>query len=134
MRASIAAVVEDSGREETFALLDELLTELARQGYRIRYSAAMFIKAQLTISGILKELDPDFDQDDHVMGRIQGQVFREIGPRLLRTVWFPAWNSHDYRSLLSNEDVKDVQVKRTGRFFKTVGKGIWKGITFQWLF
>lgn len=134
MRASVAAVVEDSGNEETFALLDELLTELARQGYRIRYSAAMFIKAQLTISGILKELDPDFDQDDHVMGRIQGQVFREIGPRLLRTVWFPAWNSHEYRSLLSNEDVKDVQVKRTGRFFKTVGKGIWTGITFQWLF
>ena len=134
MRQSVAAVVEATGSEEMFALLDELLTELAREGYRIRYSAAIFIKSQLTIAGILKELDPDFDQDDYVMDRIQGQVFREIGPRLLRTVWFPSWNSHEYRSLLSNEDVKDVQVKRTGRFFKKVGKGIWTGISFQWLF
>jgi hypothetical protein len=30
--------------------------------------------------------------------------------------------------------VKDVQVKRTGQFFKKVGKGIWAGISFQWLF
>jgi ubiquinone biosynthesis protein len=134
MRQSVAAVVEATGSEEMFALLDELLTELAREGYRIRYSAAIFIKSQLTIAGILKELDPDFDQDDYVMDRIEGQVFREIGPRLLRTVWFPSWNSHEYRSLLSNEDVKDVQVKRTGRFFKKVGKGIWNGISFQWLF
>ena len=134
IRDSAAAVVEDSGSQEMFALLDELLTELAREGFRIRYSAAIFVKSQLTISGILNELDPDFDQDDYVMGRIQGQVFRELGPRLLRTVWFPSWNSHEYPSLLSNEDVKDVQVKRTGRFFKKVGKGIWTGISFQWLF
>lgn len=134
MRESVVAVLEESGSEEMFPLLDELLTGLARGGFQIRYSAAMFIKSQLTISGILKELDPDFDQDDYVIGRIEGQVFREIGPRLLRTVWFPAWNSHEYASLLSNEDVKDVQVKRTGRFFKKVGKGIWTGISFQWLF
>ena len=70
----------------------------------------------------------------NVLDRIEGQVWREFGPRLLRTVWFPAWNSHDYRSLLSNEDVKDVQVKRTGRFCKKVGKGIWEAITLQWLF
>ncbi len=134
IREAAAAVVEGSGSQEMFALLDELLTELAREGFRIRYSAAMFIKSQLTIAGILKELDPDFDQDDYVMGRIQGQVFREVGPRLLRTVWFPSWNSHEYRSLLSNEDVKDVQVKRTGRLLKKVGKGIWTAISFQWLF
>ncbi len=134
LRESAAAVVEGSGSQEMFALLDELLTELARVGFRIRYSAAIFIKSQLTIAGILKELDPDFDQDDYVMDRIQGQVFREIGPRLLRTVWFPSWNSHEYRTLLSNEDVKDVQVKRTGQFCKKVGKGIWIGISFQWLF
>jgi len=134
IRAAAAAVVEGSESQEMFALLDELLTELAREGFRIRYSAAMFIKSQLTIAGILKELDPDFDQDGYVMGRIQGQVIRELGPRLLRTVWFPSWNSHEYRSLLSNEDVKDVQVKRTGRLCKKVGKGIWTAISFQWLF
>jgi ubiquinone biosynthesis protein len=134
LKQSAAAVVEGSGSQEMFALLDELLTELAREGFRIRYSAAIFIKSQLTIAGILRELDPDFDQDDYVMDRVQGQVFREIGPRLLRTVWFPSWNSHEYRTLLSNEDVKDVQVKRTGQFCKKVGKGIWIGISFQWLF
>jgi len=134
LRESATAVVAGSRSREMFTLLDELLTELARAGFQIRYAAAMFIKSQLTIAGILKELDPDFDQDDYVMDRIQGQVFREIGPRLLRTVWFPAWNSHAYRSLLSNEDVKDVQVKRTGRFCKKVGKGIWTAISFQWLF
>jgi ubiquinone biosynthesis protein len=134
MQESVASVVKASGSQEMFPLLDELLTELARAGYQIRYSAAIFIKSQLTIAGILKELDPEFDQDDYVMARIEGQVFHEIGPRLLRTVWFPSWNSHEYPSLLSNEDVKDVQVKRTGQFFKKVGKGIWTGISFQWLF
>ncbi len=134
MRETAARVVEGNGASEMFTLLDELLTELASEGYKIRYSAAIFIKSQLTISGILKELDPDFSQDDYVLDRIEGQVWREVGPRLLRTVWFPAWNSHEYRSLLSNEDVKDVQVKRTGRFFKKVGKGIWSCVTLQWLF
>jgi ubiquinone biosynthesis protein len=134
MRESIAAVVREGSGDGMFPLLDELLTELAREGYTVRYSAAIFIKSQLTIAGILKELDPDFDQDDYVMDRIEGQVYREIGPRLLKTVWFPAWNSHEYPSLLSNEDVKDVQVQRTGRFFKKVGKGIWTGVSFQWLF
>jgi ubiquinone biosynthesis protein len=122
------------GSEGMFPKLDDLLTGLAKLGLKVRYDAAIFIKSQLTISGILEELDPGFEQDDYVMGRISGQVFREVGPRLLRTVWFPAWNSHEYRSLMSNEDVKDVQVQRTGRFFKKVGKGIWTAVSFQWLF
>jgi ubiquinone biosynthesis protein len=122
------------GSERMFPKMDDLLTGLAKLGLKVRYEAAIFIKSQLTIGGILEELDPGFEQDDYVMGRISGQVFREAGPRLLRTVWFPAWNSHEYRSLMSNEDVKDVQVQRTGRFFKKVGKGIWTAVSFQWLF
>lgn len=117
-----------------FELLDELITELSREGRTIRFETAMFIKAQLTISGILHELDPDFEQDDYVMGRISGQVFKELHTRLARTVWFPAWNSHDYRSMMSNEDVKDVQFKRIGGAFKAIGKGIWTAVSFQWLF
>ena len=35
---------------------------------------------------------------------------------------------------MSNEDVKDVQFQKIGHGFKTIGKGIWKGVTFQWLF
>lgn len=94
----------------------------------------MFIKSQLTISGILAELDPEFRQDDYVMERLTGQVYSELGRRFLRTLWFPAWNSHDYTSMMSNEDVKDVQLKKMGRGLKKVGSGIWKGVTFQWLF
>jgi predicted unusual protein kinase regulating ubiquinone biosynthesis (AarF/ABC1/UbiB family) len=86
-----AAVATDSGSQDMFALLDELLTELAREGFRIRYSAAIFIKSQLTIAGILKELDPDFDQDDYVMGASRARSSGRLGPRLLRTVWFPSW-------------------------------------------
>ncbi|MGH9322652.1 MAG: AarF/UbiB family protein [Vicinamibacteria bacterium] len=134
IRESVAGMVARSGSEGMFPLLDELVTELARQGWEIRYQAAIFIKSQLTIAGILKELDPEFEQDDHVMGRVRGQVYRELPTRLLRTVWFPAWNSHDYRSLMSNEDVKDVQWQRTRGFFAKVGKGIWIGVSFQWLF
>lgn len=134
MRQTVSKMVSESKSEGSFALLDELITSLAKRGYKVRYQAAIFIKSQVTISGILTDLDPGFDQDDYVMGRITGQVFRETGPRLLRTVWFPSWNSHEYRSLMSNEDVKDVGVKKTGRFFKKVGKGIWTAVSFQWLF
>jgi ubiquinone biosynthesis protein len=134
MRRTVADLVEASTGEGMFSLLDDLMTALAKEGYRVRYEAAVFIKAQLTISGILQELEPGFEQDAYVVDRLEGQVFHEIGTRLLRTVWFPDWNSHDYRSLMSNEDVKDVQVQRTGRYFKKVGKAIWTGVSFQWLF
>jgi ubiquinone biosynthesis protein len=134
MRRTVAAMIEESTSEGMFPLLDDLMTALAKLGYKVRYEAAIFIKAQLTISGILLELEPGFEQDAHVIDRLEGQIFHEIGPRLLRTVWFPDWNSHDYQSLMSNEDVKDVQVKRTCGFFKTVGKAIWTGVSFQWLF
>jgi ubiquinone biosynthesis protein len=134
MRQTVGALVAASPGEGMFTLIDDLMTELAKEGYKVRYEAAIFIKAQLTISGILEELEPGFQQDDYVVDRLEGQVFREVGPRLLRTVWFPAWNSHEYRSLMSNEDVKDVQCRRTGRFFKKVGKAIWTGVSFQWLF
>jgi hypothetical protein len=35
--------------------------------------------------------------------------------------------------MLSNEDVKDVQMRKCGRGFKAIGKGIWYGISFKWL-
>ena len=112
-----------------FKLLDELIATLAKEGYSVRFTTTMFIKSQLTISGILTELDPDFAQDDYVMSRISGQVTSELGTRFLRTIYFPAWNSHSYTSMMSNEDVKDVQFQKIGRGFKAAGRGIWYGIT-----
>ena len=130
----LLAEQKEQGQQGLFALLDELIAALARDGYSVRFSATMFIKSQLTISGILAELDPEFEQDQYVMDRLGGQVTRELHTRLLRTVYFPAWNSHSYSSMMSNEDVKDIQAQRAGSGFKKVGKGIWYGITFQWLF
>ena len=101
-------VLTDKDRD-SFQLLNDLITELGRQGFSIRFNAAIFIKSQLTIAGILVEPDPEFKQGDYLMSRVSGQVFKETPTRLLRTVYFPAWNSHNYKTLMSNEDVKDVQ-------------------------
>ena len=115
-------VLTDKDRD-SFQLLNDLITELGRQGFSIRFNAAIFIKSQLTIAGILVELDPEFKQGDYLMSRVSGQVFKETPTRLLRTVYFPAWNSHNYKTLMSNEDVKDVQAQRFGRTFKKNRKG-----------
>ena len=129
VRDLVEPVLADRDRE-AFESLNELLTVLAREGYSIRFNTAIFIKSQLTIAGILVELDPEFEQGKYLMDRVSGQVFRETHTRLLRALYFPAWNSHDYRSMMSNEDVKDIQLQRTGAAFKKIGKGIWAGISY----
>jgi hypothetical protein len=48
------------------------------------------------------------------MQRTAGLVKKELPKRLLFTILFPAWNSHSYRSMLSNEDIKDTVLKRPG--------------------
>ncbi len=58
------------------------------------------------MAGILTELDPALDQDRYLSQRVRSLVKREIPKRLLFTIWFPAWNSHSYRSLFSNADVR----------------------------
>lgn len=133
MRERMERVIESTEGGGMFSLLDTLVQQLATDGFPVKFNATMFIKSQLTISGILAELDPSFEQDDHVMGRISSQVTRELHVRLLRTLWFPQWNSHSYRSMMSNEDVKDVQFQKVGRGFKAFGGAVWKGVTFQWL-
>jgi ubiquinone biosynthesis protein len=105
--------------------LNHLIAVLAKAGHTLRFAPTMFIKAQLTVHGILLDLDPEFSQIDQLKGRIYWQVVREAPMRLLRTIWFPGWNSHDYRSMLSNEDVKDAFVAKLGRGFKKLGKGVW---------
>jgi ubiquinone biosynthesis protein len=133
MRERVEKIAVEYKGEGMFAVLNQVIARLAIQGYSIRYETAIFIKSQVTIAGILKELDPEFEQDKYLMSRMTGQVYKELHVRFLRTIYFPAWNSHNYRSMLSNEDVKDVQVKRCGAGFKKLGKGIWYGISFKWL-
>ena len=44
-----------------------------------------------------------------------------------------AEDDKDYRSLLSNEDVKDVQLRRIGRGLKKLARGIWHVVSLKWL-
>lgn len=43
-----------------FATLSELIAALSGRGYVLRHELAVFIKSQVTVSGILMELDPHF--------------------------------------------------------------------------
>jgi ubiquinone biosynthesis protein len=114
INALIESSLQNRGTQDSFAVLQSLITNLAQEGYKIPFDLALFIKSQLTIAGILSELDPELRQDDQVMGRLQNQVFKELPKRLLYALSIVGWNSHDYRSLLSNEDVRDVEMKRLG--------------------
>ncbi len=114
-------------RRGIFNTLQDLILALANEGFQTRFNIALFIKSQITISGILKELDPDFDTDEHLLGRVNGLVWREFPKHLLYLVWFPAWNSHSYRSMLSNEDIRDVWTRGLGGVFRTIGGGIARG-------
>ena len=63
-------------------------------------------------------LDPDFNPDKHLLDRVNGLVWREFPKHLLYFVRFPAWNSHSYRSMLSNEDIRDIWTRGIGRAFR----------------
>jgi ubiquinone biosynthesis protein len=103
--AIIARVLQPTETRTSFAALEELLVGLIDEGYATTFSLNLFIKSRITIAGILTELDPTLDQDKYLLERVMSLVKREIPKRLLFTIWFPAWNSHSYRSLLSNGDV-----------------------------
>jgi len=103
--AIIARVLHPTERRTSFGALEELLVSLIREGYATKFSLNLFIKSRITIAGILTELDPAFDQDRYLSQHVRSLVKKEIPKRLLYTIWFPAWNSRDYRSLLSNGDV-----------------------------
>jgi ubiquinone biosynthesis protein len=108
----VAEVIKPKPRRSVFEGLSEFTLELAKAGHKISFNLNLFVKSQLTISGILTELDPNLPQDDYLMERIAGLVKKEIPKRLLFTILVPAWNSHDYRSMLSNEDIKDSIFKK----------------------
>ncbi len=107
--AIIARVLKPNERRTAFDALEELLVDLIDAGHATKFSLNLFIKSQVTIAGILTELDPTLDQDEYLMQRVTSLVKREIPKRLLFTIWVPAWNSHSYRSLLSNRDVLAVR-------------------------
>jgi len=101
----IARILHPTERRTSFEALEELLVGLIDKGYATKFSLNLFIKSRITIAGILTELDPALDQDRYLSRYVRSLVKREIPKRLLYTIWFPAWNSRNYRSLLSNGDV-----------------------------
>ncbi len=107
--AIISHVLEPNERGTSFDVLAQLLAGLVNQGFATKFSLNLFIKSQVTIAGILEELDPELDQNEYLMQHVKRLVKREIPKRILCTLWFPAWDSHSYRSLLSNQDVWDTR-------------------------
>ena len=103
--AIIAHVLRPKDTRTSFDALEELLVGLIDEGYATNFSLNLFIKSRVTMAGIITELDPTLDQDAYLSQRVKSLVKREIPKRILFTIWFPAWNSHSYRSLLSNADV-----------------------------
>ncbi len=106
-RQELAKVEEIVGRAikvkgGTFEVYGFLLEELFKAGYVLDPEFSLFIKAQLTIAGILRELDPTLDQDKLVRKKTIGLVMKEIPKRL---AVLPAWKYRGYRSMLSNGEV-----------------------------
>jgi ubiquinone biosynthesis protein len=85
-----------------FEAYGALLEELFRAGYVLEPQFSLFIKSQLTIAGILRELDPALNQSKLVRKKTTGLIMKEFPKRL---VLLPAWNYRGYRSMLSNGDV-----------------------------
>lgn len=94
--------VKATGVKGTFATFGALLERLLAAGYGVDANMSLFIKSQLTLEGIFRELDPTLDQDRFLRSKTTRQVIREFPKRMLL---LPAWNYRGYRSLLSNGDV-----------------------------
>ena len=97
-------VFEMENVRSVYEQISRVLELLIQEGYKLDSRFALFTKSQLTIVGILAELDPEFDQMAYSQKKVSAQVKREIPKRLL---FLPAWNYHGYKSMMSNEDVKD---------------------------
>jgi ubiquinone biosynthesis protein len=114
-RQRVDAIIDDfvksSGQMNTFDGLQDLLFRLVQEGYQTKFNLDLFVKSQITIAGILVELDPSLKQDEYLEQRVTGLVKHELPKRFLYTVWFPAWNSHSYQSMLSNADVMALRKK-----------------------
>ncbi len=125
-REKIDQIIQDAQNsfsgQGSFVLLEAISAELAKQGYEVPFNLALFVKSQLTISGILYELDPELKQDQLVMQQLSGQVMKEFPRRFLYTLSVVKWNSRDFDSLLSNGDVMGYQARKVGHTFGKIFK------------
>lgn len=103
--ALIAETIKPKPGRGSFQALQELLFGLIEQGYATKFTLNLFIKSQITIAGILVELDPTLKQDDYLTQQVTAMVKKELPKRLFL---LPAWNYRGYRSLLSNGDIMSM--------------------------
>ncbi len=86
----------------SYGVYNALLGELFKAGYVLDSQFSLFIKSQVTIAGVLRDLDPTLNQDKLVEKQVRGLVIKEFPKRL---ALLPAWNYRGYRSMLSNGEV-----------------------------
>jgi ubiquinone biosynthesis protein len=86
----------------SYEVYNALLGDLFRAGYVLDPQFVLFIKSQVTIAGILRDLDPTLNQDKLVEKQVRGLVIKEFPKRM---ALLPAWNYRGYRSMLSNGEV-----------------------------
>jgi ubiquinone biosynthesis protein len=101
----INALVEQCMAEhgaDTMGALGSLVTHLTTKGYVLNPDLTLFIKSQLTLAGIFRELDPNTKLDKYIENRVSGQVKKEIPKRLLL---LPAVKYRGYRSLMTTPEV-----------------------------
>jgi ubiquinone biosynthesis protein len=129
--ADADAIKRETGKPAgTLRLLDRLASALARAGYSVDGDILLYVKATYTIEAVISDLDPEFDSGDYLTGRMNRQVLKEMPKRLANTLWVPGMWSHQYRSLLSNNDVWASILNSVGLAFKSIGVGVWKAISF----
>lgn len=121
------ATGQDPGR---LRMLDLLVSELAMAGYTINGDILLYVKSTYTIESVISDLDPDFDSSDYIDSRVRNQVLKEMPKRLGNTVWVPGMWSHEYGTMASNNDVWASVLNSVGLGFKSIGVGIWKGVSF----
>jgi len=85
-----------------YEVYDALLGELFKAGYVLDSQVSLFIKSQVTVAGVLRELDSTLNQDKLLKKEVRGLVMKEFPKRL---ALLPAWNYRGYRSTLSNGEV-----------------------------
>lgn len=80
----------------------ELVKTLATEGFLLDSNLALYIKSQLTLDGIFRELDPTLDSDAYMKKMASRQARREMPKRILL---LPAISYRGYRSMISNGDL-----------------------------
>ncbi|MEZ5356338.1 MAG: AarF/UbiB family protein [Bryobacteraceae bacterium] len=103
-RADVFRLADEAlqAKGTTAEVYAKLVEQLARHGFLLDGDFALFIKSQLTLDGIYRELDPTLDPDEYLKKMASRQVRRELPKRLLL---FPALGYRGYRSMLSNGEV-----------------------------